>query len=247
MIEQYKISHSHLDTKLECILLLPGGVGPFPAVLLFHEYTGLNEVTISHARRLAAAGYAVLAADFYGVHNRPSTIDEARITYRIYRNDRLLMRERAVACLDVLKAQPQIDPSCIYALGFSFGGGAALELARSGAELKGVVSGYGYLDTSHPVSVGGIKCPLLAIHVNDDPVVPEEHARMFEAEMHVAEAEYDLIRLDNAHHGFANPEDNGFDPQLAEDIWGRAMGWMENKNPGAKAPGFWENSDQIKY
>ncbi|WP_415719203.1 dienelactone hydrolase family protein [Maridesulfovibrio sp.] len=227
MMEQFKIGHSHLDSKLESILILPGGEGPFPSVLLFHEYSGLNTVIIGHARRLAANGYAVLAADFYGLKNRPATLDEAQITHRIYRNDRLLMRERAAACFDVFKAQPQIDPFCIYALGFSFGGGVALELARSGAGLKGTVSVYGYLDTSHPASVGEIKCPLLAIHVNDDPVVPEEHARMFEAEMRVAEARYELIRLDNAHHGFANPEDNGFDPQLAEDMWGQVRWWME--------------------
>lgn len=227
MVEQRKIDHIHLDIELESVLLLPEGPGPFPAVMLIHEYTGLNEVILGHAQRLAAVGYAVLAADFYGLHNRPSTIDEARTTHRIYRNDRLLMRERAVACLEVLNAQPQVDLSRIYALGFSFGGGAVLELARTGAELRGAVSVYGYLDTSHPVTAGEIKCPLLAIHVNNDPVVPEEHARKFESEMHDAEVEYELIKLDNAWHGFANPEDDGFDARLAEEMWTRVLDWME--------------------
>ncbi len=227
MVDQRIIDHIHLDTELESVLLLPEGPGPFPAVLLIHEYTGLNEVIIGHAQRLAAKGYVVLAADFYGLHNRPSTIDEARTTHRIYRNDRLLMRERAIVCFDVLRAQPQIDLSRIHALGFSFGGGAALELTRTGSELQGAVSVYGYLDTSHPVTGGDIKCPLLAIHVNNDPVVPEEHARMFEAEMHAAEVEYELIQLDNARHGFANPKDDGFDAQLAEDMWARVLAWME--------------------
>ncbi|NDV26293.1 dienelactone hydrolase family protein [Desulfovibrio sp. JC010] len=229
MVIKCKINHIHLDTELESILLLPDGKGPFPAVLLFHEYTGLTEATVDHARRLAAAGYAVLAVDFYGVRNRPSTIDEARTTHRIYRNNRLLMRERAKACLAALCGQPDIDPSRVYALGFSFGGGAALELARTGADLKGAASVYGYLDTTHPVSTKDIKCPLLVVHVNSDPVVPEEHLHMFENEMNDAGVEYELIRLDDAQHGFANPEDEGFDERLAEEMWGKVLGWIGEK------------------
>ncbi len=213
-----KIYHVHCETELESILLLPDGEGPFPAVLLFHEYTGLNEATVSHAKRLAAAGYAVLAADFYGVSNRPANTDEARSTHRIYRNDRQLMRERARACLAVLQDHADVDPERIVVLGFSFGGGAALELARTGEKLRGAVSVYGYLDTSHPVSAGDIDCPLLAIHVNNDPVVPEEHLSMFKKEMQIAEVKCDLIQLDNAQHGFANPEDAGLIQCLLRNV-----------------------------
>ncbi|WP_320173772.1 dienelactone hydrolase family protein [Maridesulfovibrio sp.] len=227
MSQLCKINLVHCNTEFENILLLPDSEGPFPAVLLLHEYTGLNQVTVSHAKRLAAAGYAVLAADFYGIGNRPANIDEARSTHRIYRNDRQLMRERAEACFSVLQDQPEVDPARIYALGFSFGGGAALELARTGAKLRGAVSVYGYLDTSHPASAGDIKCPLLAVHVNNDPVVPEEHLLMFEQEMKSAEIDYDLIRLDNAQHGFANPEDAGFDAALAEEMWSTVLGWLQ--------------------
>ncbi|MFW5500533.1 MULTISPECIES: dienelactone hydrolase family protein [unclassified Maridesulfovibrio] len=227
MSQSCKINHVHCDTELESILLLPDGEGPFPAVLLFHEYTGLNEVTVSHAKRLAAAGYAVFAADFYGASNRPANIDEARSTHRIYRNDRQLMRERARACLAVLQDHADVDPELIFVLGFSFGGGAALELARTGEKLRGAVSVYGYLDTSHPVAAGDIECPLLAVHVNNDPVVPEEHLLMFRQEMNAAEVIYDLIQLDNAHHGFANPKDAGFDAVLAEEMWNTVSSWLK--------------------
>lgn len=228
MVRQRTVQHEHLSTALESVLLLPEGSGRYPAVLLFHEYTGLNDVTIGHAKRLAEAGYAVLAADFYGLEDRPATIDEARTTHRIYRNDRLLMRERAEACFEILCNQPEIDFSNIYVLGFSFGGGAALELARTGVSLKGAASVYGYLDTSHPVAAGEVKCPLLAIHVNNDPVVPAEHLAMFEDEMHSAGVDYDLICLDNAQHGFANPDDGGFDVRLAEDMWDTVLRWFDS-------------------
>ncbi len=231
MPSQRKIHHIHLNTELESILLLPDGKGPFPAVLLFHEYTGLNETVINHAKRLAAFGYAVLAADFYGLRNRPSNTDEARSTHRIYRNDRLLMRKRARACLDVLYSHPEVDLSCIYALGFSFGGGAALELARTGVQLQGVASVYGYLDTSNPASSGDVKCPLLVIHIKDDPVVPEQHLRMFEKEAYSAEVDYELHLLDNARHGFINPEAECFDARLADEIWKKILNWLENGKP----------------
>ncbi|HAS89803.1 MAG TPA: dienelactone hydrolase [Desulfovibrio sp.] len=227
MVRQRIVQHEHPGTALESILLLPEGKGPYPAVLLFHEYTGLNSVTIGHAKRLAETGYAVLAADFYGLENRPVSIAEARATHRIYRNDRLLMRERAEACFEILCNQPEIDLFNIYVLGFSFGGGAALELTRTGVFLKGSASVYGYLDTSHPVVSRDVKCPLLVIHVDNDPVVPAEHLAMFEDEMQSAGVDYDLIRLDNATHGFANPEDDGFDVRLAEDMWDTVLRWFD--------------------
>ncbi|CCO23154.1 dienelactone hydrolase family protein [Maridesulfovibrio hydrothermalis] len=219
MIHKRTIHHTHQSDNLESILVLPQGNGPFPAVLLVHEYTGLNRVTVNHAERLAAAGYAVLAADFYGVDNRPASVEEANISHRVYRNDRLLMRERAKACLHALTRQKEISPSRVFALGFSFGAGAVLELARTGADLKGAVSVYGYLDTTHPAAPGEIKCPLLAILVEDDPVVPRKHVEMFEEEMKSTKAECEIISLKNAMHGFANPDNSEFDADLAEKMW----------------------------
>lgn len=219
MTVQRKIHQTHLQTDLEHILMIPEGNPPFPAILLFHEYTGLNSTTLSHAQRLATAGYAVLAADFYGINNRPLDTEKASTTHRIYRNDRKLMRQRAEACLQTLTAEPEVETAQIYALGFSFGGGAALELARTGAKLKKTISIYGYLDTTAPAKQGDIKCPMLALHVLNDPVVPKEHAKAFEAEMTEAAVDWRIIKIENARHGFANPEDDGFDEQIAEWMW----------------------------
>ncbi|WP_432738704.1 dienelactone hydrolase family protein [Maridesulfovibrio sp. FT414] len=226
IVESRVIRQGHLGVELWHVLMLPHGHGPWPAVLLIHEYTGLNSVILGHAQRLVEAGYAVLAADFYGVENRPENIDQARTIHRLYRNDRLLMRNRAQACLQALVEQPDIDPQAVFALGLSFGGGAVLELARTGADLKGAVSIYGYLDTTHHSLTEDIKAPLLVLFVEDDPVVPAEHARQFEDEMSGAGVRYEFIRIENARHGFANPEDAGFDEALAEWMWESVMEWM---------------------
>ncbi|WP_027720671.1 dienelactone hydrolase family protein [Maridesulfovibrio zosterae] len=228
-----KIQQTHREIDLEHIFILPEGDGPFPAVLLVHEYTGLNQIIIDHAKRLTDYGYAVLAVDFYGLNNRPCNIEEARTIHRIYRNNRLLMRERSKVCFDIIIKQPEIIPSMIFAFGLSFGGGAVLELARSGVDLKGAISVYGYLDTSHPVGVGDIKCPLLAFHVEDDPVVPSEHATAFEVEMDSAGVEWEMVKIKNSCHGFANPQDGSYDQLQAEKMWDmvqrKLISWSINK------------------
>ena len=212
---------------LESVFVLPDGSGPFPAILLIHEYTGLNRPTLEHAQRLARAGYAVFAADFYGPENKPRNIDEANKFHRVFRDDRLLMRERAKTCFDTLAQQPEVDIKRIASLGFSFGGGAVLELARyvdqgnknPEAALIGAISVYGYLDTTHPAERGQIKAELLTIHVENDPVVPEKHAEIFANEMNKTEANWSMIRLKNVQHGFANPDNPEFDLKRAEEVW----------------------------
>jgi len=218
VLKEKIITHTHQEDQLESILIVPEGSGPFPAVLLIHEYTGLNKVTLDHARRLANAGYVVLAADFYGPGKRPKNIDEAQTAHRVLRYNRELMRSRAKHCLETLINQPETDSTQLAALGFSFGGGAVLELARI-CDLKQVISVYGYLDTTLPASFGQIKAKIFAVHVEDDPVVPESHAEMFIKEMHDAEADWSMKCLRNAKHGFMNSDDSAFDQVLAEKTW----------------------------
>ncbi|SMF24047.1 dienelactone hydrolase family protein [Desulfovibrio gilichinskyi] len=218
MLKEKIIIHTHQEDQLESVLVIPDGSGPFPAVLLIHEYTGLNKVTLDHARRLATAGYVVLAADFYGPAKRPKNINEARTVHRIFRDNRVLMRSRAKSCLETLINQPETDSAKLAALGFSFGGGAVLEIARI-CDLKQVISVYGYLDTTHPASFGQIKAKIFAVHVEDDPVVPESHAEMFTKEMNDAEADWSIKYLKNTKHGFMSPDDKAFDQVLAEKTW----------------------------
>lgn len=220
MSRETTLVHRHDDTRLESVLVTPDTEGPFPGLLLVHEFTGLRESTLGHARRLSRMGYAVLAADIYGPAIRPKNEEEARTVHRIFRDDRSLMRERASACLDALRACPEVARHRPCALGLSFGGGAVLELARSGASLDKAVSIYGYLDTSIPAAPGDIHASLHVIHLEKDPVVPSEHAAAFTAEMQHANTPFRMKRLNGPAHGFMNPDGPTYNQGASEKVWG---------------------------
>jgi dienelactone hydrolase len=153
----------------------------------------------------------VFMADMYGKAVRPKNADEAKAAATQVRGDRPLMRKRAQAAVEVLKAQTAqvvLDVSKLGAIGFCFGGGAVLELARSGAELKGFVSFHGNLDTPNPSDAQNIKAPVLVLHGADDPAVPQEQVDGFIAEMKAAKADWQLVSYGGAVHSFTSPVAN---------------------------------------
>lgn len=218
MSPERTVVHEHGGDRLESVLVLPKGSGPFPGLLLLHEFTGLNETTLGYARLLRKHSFAVLAADFYGAGKRPRDLEQARTAHRVFRDHRPAMRARALACLDALTNCPEVSSAPPSALGLSFGGGAALELARSGAPLRTVVSIYGYLDTTQPAETP-ITADLHILHVTDDPVVPESHLMQFREEMDAVGTSFSLNRLSGVNHGFMNPADTVYAADDAEAAW----------------------------
>lgn len=147
----------------------------------------------------------------YGKSIRPSNAEEAGAAASKVRADRPLMRKRAQAAVDVLKAQDSevaLDLDKLGAIGFCFGGGTVLELARSGAPLKGFVSFHGNLDTPNPADAKNIKAPVLVLHGADDPAVPQEQVDGFIAEMKAAKTDWQLVSYGGAVHSFTNPKAN---------------------------------------
>ncbi len=200
------LPYRHGDAALEGILVRDESLpSPSPGILLIHEFTGLTTVMLAHAERLAAEGYVVLAADMYGKGFLPTDAAEASRISRIYRNDRELMRERAAAGLLALAGVEGINPEALAVLGFSFGGCAALELARSGAELAAACSVYGYLNTPCPAAPGDVRCPVLALHGARDKVVPMADVAPFVEEMRDAGVRCRMVIYTDAGHGFCNP------------------------------------------
>lgn len=182
-----------------------------PGVLIVHEWTGVGPYVEIRARELAKLGFVAFAADIYGKNIRPKNRDEAAKQAGIYRSDRILMRQRVKAGLDELRKQKYVDAGRIAAIGYCFGGGVVLELARSGADLKGVVSFHGNLDTPNPEDALNIKAKVLVLHGADDPNVPQEQVLNFQNEMRKAKVDWQMVFYGNAVHSFSNP-DSGNDP-----------------------------------
>lgn len=185
--------------------------GPRPGVLVVHEWMGLGPYAKMRADKLAQMGYVAFAADIYGKGIRPKNTDEAAAQASIYRKDRQLMRRRAQAALQVLADNKLVDRKRIAAIGYCFGGGTVLELARSGADLAGVVSFHGNLDTPNSADAKNIKGKILVQHGGADPYVPAEQLAAFEKEMADAKVNWQVIVYGGAVHSFTNP-DSGTDP-----------------------------------
>lgn len=221
------LAYRHGETPLQGILIAPESCdAPLPGVLLIHEFTGLGDYMLVHARALAQAGYVVLCCDMYGAGVHPENRREALGLSRIYRADRALMRDRAAAGLAALAGCDMVDSEQLFAAGFSFGGCAALELARSGAPLTAVASFYGYLNTTLPLSPGAARARMLILHGARDKVVPPREIPPFMEEMERAKADYRLVVYSEAGHAFSNPEapDNlaegsAYHPETARKAW----------------------------
>ena len=235
------LAYRHGQTPLQGVLIAPTGQsGPLPGVLLIHEFTGLGEYMLAHARALARAGYAVLCADMYGAGLRPKTREEALALARIHRVDRALMRERAAAGLSALAELDRVDAGRLFAAGFSFGGCAALELARAGAPLLAAASFYGYLNTTLPARPGSIRARMLVLHGARDKVVPAGEIPAFMEEMERAGTDYRLVVYANAGHAFSNPEapDNpaegsAYCPETARKAWGELLAFFAESGGAA--------------
>ncbi len=200
------------DTALEGYLAYDDALkGKLPTILIVHEWNGLGSYVQRRAREIAQLGYVGFAIDIYGKGMRPTTREESSKQASIYRNDRPLMRRRALAGLTEAGRFPFVDEKRIAAMGYCFGGGVVLEMARSGAALVGVVSFHGTLDTPHPEETRNVLAKILVLHGADDPATKQEQIVAFENEMRQAKTDWEMVIYGNAVHGFTNP-DNGSDP-----------------------------------
>jgi len=173
-----------------------------PGVVVVHQWMGITEYELMRARMLAELGYAVLVADMYGKGIRPANTTEAAAQAGSVRGDIEMMRGRVNAAVDELRRQEIVNPDQIAAIGYCFGGGVVLELARSGADISGVVSFHGSLNTPDPADAANISCPLLVCHGADDPHVNDEAVSAFIEEMRAAQVDYQFIAYGGAVHAF---------------------------------------------
>lgn len=205
-VQTQTVEYTHDGVVLEGYLAYDDTVeGPRPGVLVVHEWTGIGDYVKSRCEQLANLGYVAFAADIYGKGIRPEGPEAAGKEAGKYRSDRPLMRARAQAGLDQLRSYSQVDGARVAAIGYCFGGGVVLELARSGANVNGVVSFHGNLDTPNPEDAKQITGKVLVCHGAADPYVPFEQVEAFWNEMNNAHVDWRMIAYGNAVHSFTNP------------------------------------------
>jgi dienelactone hydrolase len=179
--------------------------GKRPGVLVVHQWMGLTDYEKHRAEQLAQLGYVAFCADIYGKGVRPKDTGEAGPLAGKYKGDRALLRARVNAALDVLEKNQFVDSKRVAAIGYCFGGTTVIELARSGADIAGVVSFHGGLDSPTPADGKNIKSKVLVCHGADDPFVKPSDLAAFEDEMRQANVDWTLIKFGGAVHSFTQP------------------------------------------
>ena len=205
-IQTKTIEYKQGETTLEGVLVYDDSVqGKRPGVLIVHQWLGITEYEKNRATMLAKLGYVAFCADIYGKGVRPKDTKEAGVEATKYKTDRTLLRARVNAGLIEFKKSELLDTKRIAAIGYCFGGTTVIELARSGADVVGVVSFHGGLDSPVPADGKNIKCKVLACHGADDPFVPAKDLAAFEEEMRAANVDWTLIKFGGAVHSFTQP------------------------------------------
>lgn len=181
------------------------GVAKKPAVLIVHDWLGLNEYTKAKAEQLAQMGYVGFAVDIFGKGIRPKDGKEAAELAGKYKKDIPELRGRIGAAYTTVAAMKNVDPSRIIVIGYCFGGTTALELARSGARLMGTAVFHAGLSTPNPKDAKNIRGPVLVMHGADDPFVPPAEVEAFKKEMKEGKVRLSFIAYPGAVHSFTIP------------------------------------------
>ncbi len=204
---------------------------PLPGVLVVHEWWGLNDYVRERARMLAELGYAAFALDMYGDGNTATHPTQAGAFAEASLSSLPQAEQRFNAALALLAADERVDGSRIAALGYCYGGGVVLHMARAGAKLKAVASFHGSLAPKSAPLPSHSPVRIAVFNGAADPLVPAAQVAAFREEMEQAGADYLLINYPGALHGFTNPAANetatefglplGYDKAADEDSWQR--------------------------
>jgi len=208
--------------------------GKRPGVLVVHEWWGHNEYARKRARMLAELGYTALAVDMYGDGKTADHPDNAGKFAGEVRNNMPVAEVRFKAAMKLLQSQPGVEGDEIAAIGYCFGGGVVLEMARRGLELKGVASFHGSLGTTEPAQPGKVKAKVLVLNGDDDPFVKPEQIVALKQEMSAAGVDFKFIGYPGAKHSFTNPDADSFGQKfnlpLEYNAEADRQSWLELQN-----------------
>ena len=226
------ITYSDAGVTLKGFLAYDDKVtGKRPGVLMMPEAFGLGKNAKARAQLLADLGYVALGGDPFGEGREFTNLQEAMKVAGALMADPARFRARARAGLDKLASLPQVDANRLGAIGYCMGGTFALELARDGAPLRGVVSFHGGLQTQRPAVAGQVKAKVLVCHGSDDPLIPTAQVTAFIEEMTKARADWQMISYGNTVHSFTNPDADGtMMPGIKFNAQSDARSWLAMRN-----------------
>ncbi len=204
--------------------MAPGGIDAgkknAPLVLLVHDWDGLTDYEIKRAELLSHMGYAVFAADLFGAGVRPTSVEDKRQhTGELY-TDRAKMLALMMGALDAAKQQgANVDNTVV--MGYCFGGAAVLEMARSGANMKGFVTFHGGLQTPKGQNYSKTRGKLLILHGSADTVITMDQFAALAVELETAGVEHEMITYGGAPHAFTVFDSNSYRKDADKKSWQR--------------------------
>ena len=203
------IQYEHLDKTFEGVLAWDDvQTGALPAVLIAHAWAGRTENEVDFAKKVAELGYAGFALDLYGKGVVGGSKEENQKLMSPFLEDRGMLQSRLQHIVDVVKDQPEVDSKKIAIMGFCFGGLCALDLARTGADIRGAASFHGLFNAPGNTQGKKIKAKVIAFHGWDDPMVPPEDVAALGRELTEAGADWQIHAYGGTMHAFTNPEAN---------------------------------------
>lgn len=213
MLKSQKIEYHDGDALLEGYYAVDDSTSNTrPAVMVVHDWSGKNALACKKADQLAELGYAAFAIDMYGKNKIGTTNQEKTALMQPLMDDRAKLQKRVTAGFNTMKTLDLVDTHNISAIGFCFGGLCVLDLARTGADVKGVVSFHGILSAPENLTEQSIKSKVLVLQGFDDPMALPNQVVTFGEEMTRAHVNWQVDLYGNTMHAFTNPQAN--DPAL---------------------------------
>jgi dienelactone hydrolase len=230
-VQGQEVTYQAGDTTLKGYLAYDDAItGQRPGILVVHEWWGHNEYARKRARLLAAMGYTALAVDMYGDGKLADHPKDAGQFAGEVSNNMEAATARFEAAMALLKQHSATNPAQISAIGYCFGGGIVLEMARRGVDLDLVASFHGSLGTGAAAAPGSVKAEVLVFNGAADPFVKPEQITAFQSEMESAGVNYRFASYPGAKHSFTNPDATAvgqrFDMPLAYDLEADHLSWL---------------------
>jgi dienelactone hydrolase len=205
--------------------------GKLPAVIVVHEWWGLTDYPKKRAKKLASLGYAAFAVDMYGNGQTADNPADAQKYAGESTKDLSLLKAKFESAIELLKKNDHVDSTRIAAIGYCYGGGVVLNMARAGIDLKGVVCFHGSLATSTPAQKGVTKAKILVCNGGADKFISESDIKNFKQEMNSAGVDFKFLSYKGALHAFTNPDatelGRKFNMPIAYNKAGDENSWKE--------------------